>query len=126
VPANVADAFQLGSVLAELRADMRHLRATGDSTFLIVQTTQNQVAEVKLTQGIQGQKIESQERRITSLEEAERPDYVTKEEHRRLEGRIDEARLTWPKLLAGGAALSAMIGVVITAATFVLREFLGV
>jgi len=121
----IVEAFSLGSTLATIGTDVRHLVSGVEELKGSLRGAVDEIGRLK------GDSIRHDEQLKTlfnwkrEVETATEPEYVTKVDFEQLRSDIQGSRLTWPKLIAGLAALG---GVLIAAGSLLLAvaENLGV
>lgn len=121
----IVEAFSLGSTLATIGTDVRHLVTGVNELKTSLKGAVDEIGTLKTNDARQDEQIRTLFAWKRELEERPQPDYVSRADFEQLRQDIQSSRLTWPKLIAGLAALG---GVLIAAGSLLLAvaENLGV
>lgn len=119
--AELAEAFSLGSRLAEIATTLGFVRQTVEKTDGTVTDMSARLGAVEIEQGRQGEQLRTAFQRIEAIEN--RPPQVAhgdvaRPEFEELKAEVRAGRLSWPKLLAGLGGLAAFVAVIAYIDTF--------
>lgn len=109
----VIEAFGLGSALATIGADVKHLVTSFAEIKTSLGGAITDIGNLKTNDARQDEQIRVLMAWQAAHDAAPRPDYITKDDFNALRAEVAGGRLTWPKLFAGLGGIAGIISVTI-------------
>lgn len=102
---DVAQALATAQMLGGIQATLATVQGTSSETLTVVRGQAAQISDLKTSDGRQDIRLDGHDREFNEIRALLAA----------ISTKLDSRGLTWPKLLAGGAALAAMLSVTIAA-----------
>lgn len=102
---DMSQALAQAAMLGGMQSDIRSIAVTSSETLQIVRAQQGEISKLQTNDSRQDTRLDGHDREFSELRVL-------------LSGiseKLDSKGLTWPKLLAGGAAVASVVGVSIAA-----------
>lgn len=109
----ISEAFSLGTTLATIGADVRHLVGGVDELKGTLGTAVTDIGRLTTNDARQDEQLKTLFAWKRDIESTPEPDYVTRDDFDQLRNDIQSSRLTWPKLFTGIAALAGAAAVLL-------------